>query len=56
MVEKTKMLKEKTIRKSESGWYTSPNLDEIFDYAEGYIDFLNHSKLKEKPLNTSNKN
>ena len=50
MEEKTKMLKEKLFRKSESGWYTSPNLDEIFDYAEGYIDFLNHSKTEREAV------
>ncbi len=50
MEEKTKILKEKLFRKSESGWYTSPNLDEIFDYAEGYIDFLNHSKTEREAV------
>ena len=50
MEEKTKMLKEKLFRKNQSGWYTNPNKEEIFKYADGYMDFLNHSKTEREAV------
>ena len=50
MEEKTKILKEKLFRKTKTGWYSNPDLDEIFNYAEGYIDFLNHSKTEREAV------
>ncbi len=41
-------LKEKLINKKESGWNNLPNdtFNQIFDFCNGYIDFLNHSKTE----------
>ena len=48
MSEKTEieMLTEKLFNKKENGWNTKSEEDRktIFDYAKGYMDFMNKSK------------
>ena len=41
-------LKERLINKKESGWNNLPNdkFNQIFDFCNGYIDFLNQSKTE----------
>ncbi len=57
MREKTEgeILKEKLFNKKENGW-KSRNQDErnvIFDYAKGYIDFMNRSKTEREVISSS---
>ena len=42
------MLKEKLFDKKENGWKSVKNTDEIFNYANTYMDFMNKSKTERK--------
>ena len=57
MAEKTEveMLKEKLFNKKENGWNGVKNKENIFDYAKGYIDFMNHSKTEREIIKSSKK-
>ena len=50
MAEKTQgeILKEKLFNKKENGWKgkTQEEVKTIFDYAKGYMDFMNKSKTE----------
>ena len=57
MTDKTEIesLKEKLFNKKENGWNTAKNKENIFDYAKGYIDFMNHSKTEREIIKSSKK-
>ena len=57
MTDKTEIesLKEKLFNKKENGWNTAKNQENIFDYAKGYIDFMNHSKTEREIIKSSKK-
>ena len=57
MTEKTEIesLKEKLFNKKENGWNTAKNKENIYDYAKGYIDFMNHSKTEREIIKSSKK-
>lgn len=57
MAEKTEieMLKEKLFNKKENGWNTTKNKVDIFNYAKGYIQFMNQSKTEREIIKSSKK-
>ena len=59
MSEKTEreMLTEKLFNKKENGWNTKSEEDRktIFDYAKGYMDFMNKSKTEREIIQSSKK-
>ena len=59
MSEKTEreMLTEKLFNKKENGWNTKSEEDRktIFDYAKGYIDYMNKSKTEREIIQSSKK-
>ena len=48
-------LKNKLFNKKENGWNskTAEQKQEIFDYAKGYIDYMNKSKTEREIISTS---
>ena len=49
------MLKEKLFNKKENGWNTVKNKEPIFQYAEGYIQFMNKAKTEREIIKQSKK-
>ena len=47
------MLKEKLFDKKENGWKSVKNTDEIFNYANTYMDFMNKSKTEREIIKSS---
>ena len=56
-MEKTQaeQLKEKLFNKKENGWNFVENKEDIFNYAEGYIKFMNASKTEREIIRESKK-
>ena len=56
-MEKTQaeQLKEKLFNNKENGWNFVENKQDIFNYAEGYIKFMNASKTEREIIRESKK-
>ena len=51
--EKVEELKDKLFNKKESGWILANKKEDIFEYAKGYIDFMNKSKTEREIIKSS---
>ena len=49
------MLKDKLFNKKENGWNFARNKEDIFNYAYGYIKFMNESKTEREIIKSSKK-
>ena len=47
------LLKEKLFNKKENGWNTTGDKESIFNYAKGYINFMNQSKTEREIIKSS---
>ena len=47
------LLKEKLFNKKENGWNTTEDKESIFNYAKGYINFMNQSKTEREIIKSS---
>ncbi len=56
-MEKTEIeiLKDKLFNKKENGWNFTKNKEDIFNYADGYINFMNASKTEREIIKSSKK-
>ena len=56
-MEKTEaeILKDKLFNKKENGWNFTKNKEDIFNYADGYINFMNVSKTEREIIKSSKK-
>lgn len=53
--EKIEELKTKLFNKKESGWLTAEKTDEIFQFANGYINYMNKAKTEREIIKESKK-
>ena len=51
--EKIEELKTKLFNKRDNGWLTIKSKDDVFEYAKGYIDYMNKSKTEREIISTS---
>ena len=51
--EKVEELKDKLFNKKETGWVSTNKKEDIFEYAKGYIDFMNKSKTEREIIKSS---
>ena len=49
------MLKEKLFNKKENGWLKVSSKEDIFNYAKGYINFMNRAKTEREIVKESKK-
>ena len=49
------ILKDKLFNKKENGWNFAKNKEDIFNYADGYINFMNASKTEREIIKSSKK-
>ena len=56
-MEKTEVeiLKDKLFNKKENGWNLTKNKEDIFNYVDGYINFMNESKTEREIIKSSKK-
>ena len=57
MAEKSEveLLKEKLFNKNENGWLKASSIEDIFNYAKGYINFMNNAKTEREIVKESKK-
>ena len=53
--EKVEELKEKLFNKRENGWLTVDKKEDIFNFADGYINFMNNAKTEREIIKQSKK-
>ena len=53
--EKIEELKTKLFNKRDNGWLTIKNKDDVFEYAKGYIDYMNKAKTEREIIKQSKK-
>lgn len=53
--EKIEELKTKLFNKRDNGWLTIKSKDDIFEYAKGYIDYMNKAKTEREIIKQSKK-
>ena len=49
------ILKEKLFNKKENGWHSVKNMNEVQEYAKGYINFMNASKTEREIIKSAKK-